>query len=288
LIDRRTFVWLAAAALVAAGCRQQPQARRYHLEGQILAVVSAESSLTIKHGDIKDLMPGMTMTFPVATPSLMVGRTPGELISATLEVKDGVGRLVEITHVGSAPLPEASNETALAATLLSIGDAVPDAALIDQTNHRRSLSEWHGSDTLITFVYTRCPLPNFCPLMDQNFRTLQNAIGQDPRLRGHVKLISVTIDPDHDTPAVLAAHAAGLGADPAVWTFLTGDRVTIDRVAAHFGVGIMRDPADPSQITHNLRTGLIGPDGRLLQIYSGNDWTPQTILADLHADVRTP
>jgi protein SCO1/2 len=279
-----TCAWL----LFVAGCARTPPPPRYQLEGQILAVVTAQSSLTIKHGDVEGLMPGMTMTFPVAEASLLEGRSAGELIKATLEVKDGLGRLVAITHVGSAPLPTESNEVGLATSLLNVGDDVPDAALVDQTNRRRALADWRGTYTVVTFIYTRCPLPNFCPLMNQNFRTLQGELAQDARLRGHVKLVSISFDPEHDTPEVLAALSQRLAADPAVWTFLTGDRMVTDRVAARFGVGVIRPTDDPTQITHNLRTALIGPDGRVAHFYSGNDWTPNTILADLRAAVRTP
>jgi protein SCO1/2 len=279
--------WLIVAVLFSA-CRHDTPAPRYPLEGQILAVVAAPPSLTIKHGDVAGLMPGMTMTFPVAEASLLEGRRAGELVTATLEVKDGLGRLVAIAHVGSAPMPAGSNEVGLATTMLAVGDDVPDAALVDQLNHRRSLAEWRGTHTVVTFTYTRCPLPNFCPLMDQNFRALQNELAQDSTLRGRVKLVTISFDPEHDTPEVLAAHAARLRADPAVWTFLTGDRVVTDRVAARFGVGVIRPTDDPTQITHNLRTAVVGPDGRLASIYSGNDWTPNTILADLRATVRTP
>ena len=118
--------------------------------------------------------------------------------------------------------------------------------------------------------------------MDQNFVTLQRRLADDTALRGHAKLVTITFDPDHDTPAVMAAHAAKLKADPNVWTFLSGDRTTIERFAGRFGVAVMHayDPAD-QQITHNLRTVLIGPDGRIVKVYSGNDWTPGAVLADL-------
>jgi protein SCO1/2 len=217
----------------------------------------------------------------------MQGRTPGELVTGTLEVDDYVGRLVAITHTGSAPLPE-GGLAALAAAPLKIGDDVPDAALIDQSNRRRSLSEWHGASAVVTFIYTRCPLPNFCPLMDQNFRTLQGELADDPQLRGRVKLISISFDPEHDTPEVLAEHARKVKADTSVWTFLTGDRVTIDRVSGRLGVRAFRSPEDASQITHNLSTAIIDADGRLAHLYEGNDWTPSTVLKDLRAAVRTP
>jgi protein SCO1/2 len=275
--------WLAIPALAAAltiGC-SQPAPKRYPLNGQILAVDVPHQQLTIRHDDIPGFMPGMTMSYPVAAASLMQGRTPGETITATLEVSDMTGRLVAIEHRGTAPLPAGTNAVAMASALLEVGDAMPDVALIDQRDRRRSLAEWKGTTTLMTFVYTRCPLPNFCPLMDQHFETLQRSVSTDPALRGRVKLISVSIDPAFDTPLVLAAHAARVKADPAVWTFLTGDVGTIDHLAAQFGVGVLRDPQDATSITHNLRTTLIGADGRLVKVYSGNDWTPGEVLEDI-------
>ncbi len=264
-----------------SGCRRAEPPKRYPLTGQVLAVDPARKELTIKHEDIPNLMPAMTMAYPVATPELLQGRTPGELITGVLEVGASSARLVEIVHVGSAPLPASATAGGMAAGVLDVGDQVPDTAFIDQSNHRRSLSEWKGGPVVLTFIYTRCPLPNFCPLMDQNFATLQRRLADDTALRGRVKLLTLTFDPEHDTPDVLAAHARTLKANPAVWTFLTGDTVTIERFAGKLGIGVLRDPQDPSQITHNLRTFLLGADGRIEKIYSGNDWTPGTVLADL-------
>jgi protein SCO1/2 len=116
--------------------------------------------------------------------------------------------------------------------------------------------------------------------MDRNFAKIQAAIGADAALRGRIRLVSVSFDPDFDTPEVLAAHAARLKADAGVWTFLTGDRATVDRFAARLGVGVLR-PADEPDITHNLRTILVGADGRIVRIYPGNEWTTDTVLADL-------
>jgi protein SCO1/2 len=280
---RRRAAWLAIPAMAAAlgvGCSQNAP-KRYPLHGQILAVDVAHQELTIKHEDIPGFMPGMTMSYAVAAPSLMQGRTPGETITATLEVSDMTGRLVAIEHRGSAPLPAGTNAVAVASALLDVGDPMPDVALIDQRDRRRSLAEWKGTATLITFVYTRCPLPNFCPLMDRHFETLQRSLSDEPTLRGRMKLISISIDPAFDTPLVLAAHAAQVKANPAIWTLLTGDVGTIDHLAAQFGVGVLRDPQDATNITHNLRTTLIGADGRLVKVYSGNDWTPAEVLADL-------
>jgi protein SCO1/2 len=99
--------------------------------------------------------------------------------------------------------------------------------------------------------------------------------------RGRVRLISVTLDPEFDTPAVLAEHAARRHADPAIWTFLTGDRGTIERLAGHLGVGVIRDGSP--MVTHNLRTAILDGDLRILKVYSGNEWTPGEVLKELAA-----
>jgi protein SCO1/2 len=276
---------LLAFAAGSAACAREPAAQ-YAINGQVLAVHPDRGEITIAHGDIVGLMPAMTMSFPVSDRRLLDGWTPGDLASGTLEVRADLGRIVALRRTGHEALPADSNGAALAAGLLEVGDEVPDAALVDQQDRRRSLSEWRGTPTLVTFVYTRCPLPTYCPLMDQNFAAIQRAVAEDPALSGSVKLISISFDPDHDTPAVLSAHAARLKADPATWTFLTGDRVTVDRVAARFGVGVVRGADPAGEITHTLRTALVGADGRIAAIYSGNDWTPGRVLNDVRAALR--
>ena len=279
---RRPIAALTSLVLVvtATACRKEQPVRRYELIGQVLAVSPERQEITIKHEDIPGFMPAMTMTYRLATPELMRGREPGELLKATLEVTSTVGRLTAVTRTGTAPLPQ-GNEAALAVGVLEPGDPVPDAAFIDQTDRRRSFREWKGSLTLVTFIYTRCPVPNFCPLMDQNFATIQGAIAEDPQLKGQVRLVSISFDPARDTPAVLAAHAASRRADPAVWTFLTGDRGDHRTDSRPGSVLAIIPSAGAADITHSLRTALIGRDGRIVKFYTGNEWTPGAVLADL-------
>lgn len=274
--------WLAGAS----ACTSAEPPRQYELTGQVLAIDAERQTLTVKHDDIPNFMPAMTMSYPVASRELLEGREPGELITATLEVQEATGRLTAIRRTGTAPLPS-DGEVAMAAGALTEGDEMPDAALVDQSDQRRSLAEWRGTLALVTFIYTSCPLPTFCPLMDQNFATLQRAIGEDATLAGQVRLVSITIDPEIDTPNVLAAHAARLKADPAVWTFLTGDNVTIQRVAGRFGVGVLRAEGS-KEISHNLRTAFVGRDGRIRRFYSGSEWTPSVVLSDLRAAAARP
>ena len=147
-----------------------------------------------------------------------------------------------------------------------------------------SLESLRGEAVIVTFIYTSCPMPNFCPLMDQNFAKMQAKLKENNNLL-KTHLLSVSFDPQIDTPAVMKAHAQKLGADPRLWSFVTGDRDEIDKWANGFGVSISRAMNDPRDITHNLRTALIDRQGNLVQIYPGNEWTPEQILADVRVMV---
>ena len=119
--------------------------------------------------------------------------------------------------------------------------------------------------------------------MDRRFGEVQQALAADAALRGRVHLLSITFDPEFDTPAVLAAHARKVGADPASWTFLTGDRADIDAFAAPFGVSTVADAAHPAEIIHNLRTVVVDREGRIVQILNGNEWTASELLAAIRS-----
>jgi protein SCO1/2 len=153
---------------------------------------------------------------------------------------------------------------------------------VDQEGRTRDFSSFKGAPVLMTFIYTQCPMPEFCPLMDRHFKTIQEKIAADPALQ-KIQLVSVSFDPATDTPPVLKAHATKLGADPKRWTFLTGDRDEIDKFAMRFGVSVARDLKNPIDITHNLRTAIVDAKGNLVKAYTGNEWQPDQVIADLKA-----
>ena len=159
---------------------------------------------------------------------------------------------------------------------------MPNGSFRDQDGKKRNFSDFKGSLVAMTFIYTRCPLPTFCPLMDRHFAALQKALKSDPALKG-VHLVTVSFDPVTDTPAVLKAHAKKLDADFNRWTFLTGDRDDVDQFASRFGVSVSRAMNDQRDITHNLRTAIVDADGKLTKVYTGNEWSPDELLADLKA-----
>lgn len=275
----RFSLLLATAAVLVAGCAPRPASRTYHLEGQVLAVNPATREITIRHTEIPGLMPGMTMPFKVNDPAIAARTKPGDLVNGTLVVTRTESYLSALTTVGSMPLERLPRS--VSDTVLEPGQTVPDAELLDQDGRAFRLSSFHGRILLVTFTYTRCPLPDYCPLMDRNFSRIQQALAASRVLGGRVHLLTVSFDPAHDTPAVLEAHARGLGADPAVWTFATGKQAALDALCLHLGVFVTRNDGGVGLITHNLRTALIDGRGRLVKIYDGNDWTPAQALRDL-------
>jgi protein SCO1 len=292
--SRHCFVGfsLAAVVLLLAACSQSSgskgfQAKSYPLQGQLLAVEPDKKLVTIKHEDIKGFMPAMTMPYAVKDAKALDGLAAGDLINATLSVESGGVFVTDIKKVGSAPLekpqPAAASEEASASSgfeLLKVGQPAPDANFVDQDGRKRTFDSFKGQTVVMTFIYTRCPMPTFCPLMDRHFASIQRTLEKDPSLK-RVHLVSVSFDPLTDTPPVLKKHAKELDADPGRWTFLTGDRDDIDRFASRFGVSVARAENDQRDITHNLRTVIVDADGKLAKVYVGNEWTPEQLLADL-------
>ncbi|MBI3402520.1 MAG: SCO family protein [Acidobacteria bacterium] len=282
-MPRHILLFLSLASALA--CNRASDHREFTLQGQVLSIEPAKKYITVKHEEIKGFMPAMTMPYEVRDEKVLDGLKPGDLVKATLVVISNGAYLSMILKVGEAPLEKPSAEAPMPSAssgfeLLKPGEAVPDGRFLDQDGKKRRFGEFKGSRVALTFIYTKCPLPTFCPLMDRHFAAIQKTLKSDPAL-GNVHLVTVSFDPATDTPAVLKRHAKTLDADFSHWTFLTGDRDDIDQFAARFGVSISRALNDARDITHNLRTAIINADGTLAKVYVGNDWTPEQVVADL-------
>ena len=279
--------FLIVLALVAAACSRPTSGERkqYSLEGQILSVQDDHKQAVIRHEEIPNFMSAMTMPYPVLDAKEYEGLAPGDLITAELIVEPTRAYLQKVKRVGNAPLESAAPPAAASGfELIKMGAPVPNQTFVNQDGKSVSLESLRGEAVIVTFIYTSCPMPTFCPLMDQNFAKMQAKLKENNNLL-KTHLLSVSFDPQIDTPAVMKAHAQKLGADPRLWSFVTGDRDEIDKWANGFGVSISRAMNDPRDITHTLRTALIDRQGNLVQIYPGNEWTPEQILADVRVMV---
>ena len=275
---------IVGLVMLGAGCGSAVDAdpRRYDLKGQILTVKPETKEILVKHEDIKGFMPAMTMPYTVTDDSELKGVAAGDLISATLVVEVNRAYLQHIRKTGSAPLPDDARTTIPAAAgvhILQAGDMVPDTPLIDQDGLPISLKDFRRSALAVSFIYTRCPLPQFCPLIDRRYGEVQKLAANEAALAGRIKLISISFDPAFDRAEVLRAHAGKVGADARVWRFATAEAPTVDRLAAEFGINVIREK--DGTITHNLRTAVIDPAGRVISIVDNNSWTAEELTASL-------
>jgi protein SCO1/2 len=279
-MDRRFFALVFAVA-IAASCAR---AKTYEMRGQILGVNRDKLEILVKHEDIKGLMPAMTMPWKVETASMLDNLGPGDLITSVIEVDDSEGVVTKITKVGTAkpdvPPPAAPGQPGV--KYLVPGDEVPNQMFVDQDGRTRDFNTIRaGRPMAVTFIYTKCPIPTFCPAMDRQFAEAQGLL-KEKGLEMKAALLSVSFDPKNDTPPVLKEHAQKLGFDPRVWTFVTGDREAIDRFATSMLVTLVRgEAANPDEIGHTLRTTIVGRDGRIVKSYAGADWTPADLVAEL-------
>ena len=274
-------VLVATLLLAAASCGS---AKQYEMRGQILAVNRDKMEILVKHEAIEGLMPAMTMPWKVKAVNMLDNLGPGDIITSDIEVDSNQGVVTKITKLGTAKpdTPAPGAPAAPGVKYLMPGDEIPNEAFIDQDGRRRTFNEVRGDRAVaVTFIYTKCPIPTFCPMMDRQFAETQTLI-KERGLTGKAHLLSVSFDPKNDTPAVLKKHAQNLHFDPAVWTFVTGDREEIDRFATNFGLTLVRgEAANPDEIGHTLRTALVDRHGKLVKAYSGADWTPADLVADL-------
>jgi protein SCO1/2 len=211
-------------------------------------------------------MEGMVMPFTASDPRELTDLSPGARITFQLDVSREKTRISRIRResigIDDVPAPPPVNR-------LAVGDPVPAFTLMDQNNQIIHLSDFLGRPIVLDFIYTRCPLPDVCPRLSANLARLQKRFG--PRL----PLLSITLDPQFDTPEVLAAYAHRWRADPANWHFLTGPEDRIRALASNFGLVYWNEEG---LVTHTAVTALIDSQGKLAALLEGSRFTSQQLL----------
>jgi protein SCO1/2 len=286
-----TLLVVIASLLVSAAvsCRRSSSnAKRYELKGKVVAIEPEKHLVTIAHEDIKDYMPGMTMPFTVPDDSAYAILRPGDQVSAILVV-DGTQSWLEELVISRESTDTSAKAAGDAPVEAKAGDDVPDYGLVNQDGHAIKLHNYRGKVLLLTFIYTRCPLPEQCNLMSENFADIEEELQKRPELLDKTHLLSVSFDPEYDTPAVLrsygAAHTGRYSAETFQhWEFASGTKDQVKGIAQFFG---LRYYEGSGQIVHSLRTVVITPEGKIYKVYRGNEWKPDEILKDVSAALGT-
>jgi protein SCO1/2 len=274
--------WFAALLLLTI--QAAVTAEEYPVTGMVLKVDRARNMFTASIQAIPGFMPAMAMPFEVRQGKDLDGLAPGAAVEFALVVKgsSSYAERIRIVRYQSAEQdPLAANRLKLLTTIggsargkeLAIGDIVPDFKLTDQKNRLVALSDLRGKVVAINFIYTSCPLPNFCLRIANNFGVLQKRF--KAQLGRDLALLTVTFDPVHDTPEVLARYASQWSADPAAWHFLTGPANDVQRVCHLFGVDVF---TDDGLMNHSLRTALIDRQGKLVASIEGNRFTADQLV----------
>lgn len=272
------FVIRAVAALLLVLAARAAEPRTFEATGIVREVRPAKGELLVQHDTISGFMDAMTMPFKVHDPRSLQDLKPGDAIAFRLHVTDTGHWIDEIKTRGSKPGSTAV-KSAPALDPLRPGDPLPDLAFTDE--HGRPLhlaSTFRGQALAFTFLYTRCPLPDFCPLLTQKFRTVQKALLADPNAPANWRLLAVTIDPAHDTPEVLRRYAAAQEANEKHWRFATGELRDITILALRCGLEFWEQSGT---ITHGLRTVVADASGKVRRIFIGNEWSPDELAAEL-------
>jgi protein SCO1/2 len=209
---------------------------------------------------------------------------PGDVITADVVVSRDPNADVLLDHIVVVAQGKPDYRPAVTYHVPTPGDAVPDFKLRNQDGRPIRLAQFKGKALLITFIYTRCPRPDFCPRVTRNFAEVNKQLATNPSIYAKTHLLCVSFDPEHDTPERLRAYGATyIGSDaPGAfvhWDFAVPDGPVLKRMAQFFDVGITNGPDET--ITHTLSTTLVGPDGKVVRFYPGNEWTPEQVAADV-------
>jgi protein SCO1/2 len=282
------------ALVVVAGCHSGSKSadqsaatasfKVYHLRGKVVATNPATGEVTLNHEAIPGFMDAMTMPYKLKDPTILSELHPGDTITADVLVSQNPDADVLLDHIVVVAQARPDYKPTVFYHVPSPGDAIPDFKLRNQDGRAIHLDQFRGKTLLLTFIYTRCPSPTFCPLVTHNFAVIDRQLAANPALYAKTHLLCVSFDPEHDTPARLRAYGAEyIGSDAksafAHWDFAVPTKPELLEMAKYFDVGITPGPEDT--ITHTLSTTLIGPQGKVVQFYPGNEWTPDQVVVDV-------
>ncbi len=260
--------------------------RTFEVRGRVAGFSTDRNSVIISHEDIPGYMKAMTMPFAVRDTSQLTSLKVGDPVGFTLHVSTNDAWITDIHNVPDSLVHADSSESAMMGRVdgtgdnkqLHNGDLLPDLKLTNQDGKKINTHDFRKKVLVLTFFYTSCPLPNYCPLMSNNFKeaetTLVKAYGEK------VHLLSISFDTQTDTPDVLKKYGERYDAQFKYWSFASGSVDEIGKLTSAFGV--FYQPAK-GLFTHNLRTVVIDPNGRVRKIFPGNDWTPEDLVREIAA-----
>ena len=287
---RRSTILLLCCLSILQGCQsgstgedEHPStlpadSATYQLRGIVVTSDAAKGVVTIDTEAIPGLMGAMTMPYKLSQPGVATELHPGDHIIARLRISSTASVLDQI-DVTTQAKPDYKPDKLY--NVPTPGQAVPDFKFLNQAGKTIAIDQFRGKALLVTFIYTRCPLPDYCIRMSRNFADIQHQLATDPQLYNKTHLLSISFDPAHDTPKVLRSYGAAYAGDGAFshWDFAAPSSTDLDAVDQFFDVGV--SPGADSTLTHTLSTAIIAPSGKIFRWYPSNDWAPSAVVDDI-------
>jgi len=283
------LILLAQAAFISGCHKSNTQGpKRYHFTGKVISVDTQAQSALINNDDIPGFMEPMSMSYKFKPASMLQDVEPGDTIAADVVVMEPDPKnpdagsdywLENVKVTAHAKQPPAKGPNAM--HIPAPGEEVPDFVFTNQDGKRVSIKDYRGKTLLVTFIYTRCPFPDFCPRMSGNFNEIYKQTASDPAL-ANTQLLSVSFDPEYDVPKVLRAYgfSAAHTKDATLfrkWTFAAPKKEDLPTIADFFALTVQ---PEGGMITHNLSTAVIGPDSKIVKWYHGGDWHVSDVIKD--------
>lgn len=294
----RYLVFFLSVILLFTACPKsdtKPQAsadaKRFALKGKVVSVDRAKKKANIEHSEIKGYMPAMTMDFPIHADWVWDDLTPGAEIQADLVVDETAKDPYWLENIAIIAAPNPNQPTPpIDERFAQIGKEIPEFTLTNQDGKRISTKDFKGKAWALTFIYARCPLPEYCIKMSTNFSDSALQV-MNSEMKDKIRLLSISFDPANDTPEKLRQYGQGyLGKDAkpdfSVWQLAVGNDKEVRTIADFFGLRYEIDQNDKTQFNHSLRTAVISPEGKVTKIFSGNEWTANDLLAELKTALK--
>ena len=266
-----------AAAKPAESARQV-----FQVNGVIKEIKIDGRTAVIQHEEIPGYMPAMTMPLKTKGTNELTQLRAGDAVSFRMVVTADEGWIEAVTKTGEATVNQSVSLESLRLVrdveLLKVGDLMPEYHFTNELGQPIRLGDFKGQALAFTFIFTRCPFPDFCPRLSGNFAAAYRELTARPGAATNWHLLSLSFDPEHDTPDVLQAYARRYQYDPRRWSFASGALLEIDAITEQFGLGFSRAGAS---FNHNLRTVVLDAHGRVQKIFIGNDWKSEELVAEL-------
>jgi len=270
---------------------QDSDPKVFFVRGIVKELQLTESKVIIEHEEIPDFMVAMTMPFNLDDTNDFTGITTNDRIHFRLVVETGRSWIDQIKKTGSATLTNATRKTfrlVREVKALGEGDVLPNYPFTNHLGQAFQTTDFKGKALAITLIFTRCPLPDFCPRMSENFNRAYRILNNDKDAPDNWHLMTLSFDPEFDTPSVLKSYSTRFEADPKKWSFATGALIEIDDITERFGMYFARENTGIT-FNHNLRTIVIDGAGKVHKIFIGNTWKPEELVAEMKkAAVITP